>query len=88
VLQRREKYIFMVNPVIFNQISREFYFIGVGNGRANEVIKKVKLPVLQHTIEIILVKRCKFSSLSGVGSRLYMLNVIGMDFSSRKMHAS
>ena len=78
----------MVNPIIFNQKSREFYCIEVGNGRANEVLKDGELPGLQQTIEIILVKRCEFSSLNGVGSRLAMLNVIGRDFSSRKMHVS
>ena len=31
-------------------------------------------------------KGCKFSSLNGVVIRLFMLNVIGRDFSSRKLH--
>jgi hypothetical protein len=33
-------------------------------------------------------KKCKFSSPNGVESRLFMLNVIGRDFSSRKLHVS
>jgi hypothetical protein len=38
VLQKREKYIFVVNPVTFMQISSKFYVIEVGKGRANKVI--------------------------------------------------
>ena len=46
------------------------------------------LPGLQQTKEIILAKRCKFSSVNGVGSRLCMLHVIGREFSNRKLHVS
>jgi hypothetical protein len=35
-----------------------------------------------------VVERQEVSSLNGVGSRLSMLNVIGRNFSSRKLHVS
>jgi hypothetical protein len=60
----------VVNPIIFVQISCGFYFIEVGQGKASEVLMEGELPGLQQTKEIIVAKRCKFSSLNGVGSWL------------------
>jgi hypothetical protein len=47
-----------------------FYFIEVGKGKADEVIMKGETSGLQQTREIVVAKRCMFSSLNGVGSWL------------------
>lgn len=60
----------MVNPIIFMQMSCGFYFIEVGKGKADEVIMKGETSGLQQTREIVVAKRCMFSSLNGVGSWL------------------
>jgi hypothetical protein len=48
----------------------DFTLLRFGKGKASEVIMEGELPGLQQTKEIIVAKRCKFSSLNGVGSWL------------------